>query len=538
MTFSDLLERVGSMGRFQYLHVALLAFPILGMANHNLLQIFTATTPAHHCRPPPNASEETWMPLLDPSGKPEKCLRLAHKPNSSMPNTTQVATEPCLDGWVYNTTRDTIVTEWDLVCGSAKLKEMAQSIFMAGILIGGLTLGKISDRFGRKPVLTLSFLLLATSGSSTAFSPSLPVYLVFRFLCGFSISGVTLSTVILNVEWVPTSMRAISSTTIGYFYTAGQFLLPGLAYAIPQWRWLQLTVSVPYFVFSLLTWWVPESIRWLVLSGKFSKALQTLRRVATFNGKKEEGEKLSIEELKLSLQKDIALAKAKYNILDLFRNPTLCRITVCLSLSWFSTGFAYYSLAMGVEEFGVDIYILQIIFGGVDIPSKFITILSVSYLGRHITQASTLLLAGGTILSLLVTPKDMYILRTALAVFGKGCLSSSFSCLFLYTSELYPTVIRQTGLGISNMWARVGSMMAPLVKITGEVQPFIPNIVYGTMALLGGSAAFFLPETLNRPLPENFEDLQKWCKPAKETKLELEAEKEAQKTPLKSCGPQ
>lgn len=64
---------------------------------------------------------------------------------------------------------------------------------------------------------------------------------------------------------------------------------------------------------------------------------------------------------------------------------------------------------MGVEEFGVDIYILQIIFGGVDIPSKFITILSVSYLGRHITQASTLLLAGGTILSLLVTPKGEWL---------------------------------------------------------------------------------------------------------------------------------
>lgn len=37
---------------------------------------------------------------------------------------------------------------------------------------------------------------------------------------------------------------------------------------------------------------------------------------------------------------------------------------------------------------------------------------------------------------------DLLTLRTVLAVFGKGCLSSSFSCLFLYTSELYPTVIR------------------------------------------------------------------------------------------------
>ncbi|KAL2805900.1 solute carrier family 22 member 8 isoform 1 [Daubentonia madagascariensis] len=537
MTFSEILDRVGSMGPFQFLHVAILGLPVLNMANHNLLQIFTATTPAHHCRPPPNASAGPWVLPMGPNGKPERCLRFVRPPNASLPNDTQRATEPCLDGWVYNSTRDTIVTEWDLVCNSNKMKEMAQSVFMAGILIGGLVLGDLSDRFGRRPILTSSYLLLAASSSGAAFSPTLPVYMVFRFLCGFGISGITLSTIILIVEWLPTRMRALMTTAVGYCYTIGQFLLPGLAYAIPQWRWLQLTVSIPFFIFFLSSWWTPESIRWLVLSGKSSKALKILRRVAAFNGKKEEGQRLSLEELKLNLQKEISSAKAKYTAADLFRIPVLRRMTFCLSLAWFATGFAYYSLAMGVEEFGVNIYLLQIIFGGVDVPAKFITILSLSYMGRHTTEAAALLLAGGAILTLTFVPSDMQTLKTALAVFGKGCLSSSFSCLFLYTSELYPTVIRQTGMGASNMWTRVGSMLAPLVKITGEVQPIIPNVIYGTIALLGGSAALFLPETLNRPLPETIKDLEKWSLWAKKPKQEPEAEKASQVIPLQPYGP-
>lgn len=37
---------------------------------------------------------------------------------------------------------------------------------------------------------------------------------------------------------------------------------------------------------------------------------------------------------------------------------------------------------------------------------------------------------------------ELQTVRTALAVIGKGCLSASFNCVFLYTTELYPTPIR------------------------------------------------------------------------------------------------
>lgn len=53
-------------------------------------------------------------------------------------------------------------------------------------------------------------------------------------------------------------------------------------------------------------------------------------------------------------------------------------------------------------------------------------------------------------------------------------------------------------------------MTAPLVKITAELKPFIPNVIFGSIALLGGSAALFLPETLNRPLPETIRDVENW----------------------------
>lgn len=72
-----------------------------------------------------------------------------------------------------------------------------------------------------------------------------------------------------------------------------------------------------------------------------------------------------------------------------------------------STSFAYYGLAMDLQKFGVDIYLMQVIFGAVDIPAKVVITVSMSFLGRRPSQSGALIIAGVTILFNLLVPYGM-----------------------------------------------------------------------------------------------------------------------------------
>ncbi|XP_039634047.1 solute carrier family 22 member 6 isoform X4 [Perca fluviatilis] len=422
MAFGDLLEQVGSTGRFQILHVTLLCMPVLLMASHNLLQNFVAAVPPHYCNAHTNLSQSQLSPeetLLitvpqDQIGKPQRCQRYVtpqwHLLNGSSGSGEDgdtkegldVDLQGCTDGWSYNMTdmSSTIISDWHLVCDLRSLKQMGQTVYMGGVLVGAVVFGGLSDR------------------------------------------------------------------------------------------------------------WFHESSRWLVMSNKPEQAIKNLKRVANFNGRREEGDKIDIKMLRESMTKEMSCSQGSYSVLDLFRTPTMRTMTICLSAVWFSTSFAYYGLAMDLQKFGVDIYLIQVIFGAVDIPAKVVITVSMSFIGRRPSQCGGLILAGVTILINLLVPYDKTTARTCLAVLGKGCLAASFNCCYLYSGELYPTIIRQNGMGWVSMMARIGAMVAPMVLLTGEYIPWLPGLIYGGAPILSGVAAIFLPETLGSPLPDTIEDVE------------------------------
>ncbi|KAL0156784.1 hypothetical protein M9458_048030, partial [Cirrhinus mrigala] len=97
------------------------------------------------------------------------------------------------------------------------------------------------------------------------------------------------------------------------------------------------------------------------------------------------------------------------------------------------------------------------------------------------------------------------VIVTVIAVIGKFSLAASFTIVYVYTAELYPTVVRQNGVGLNSMCARVAGILAPLIGLLDVYHPAIPMVIYGSLPFVGGALTFLLPETLNMELQDHTE---------------------------------
>uniref|UniRef100_A0A8C0MB13 Solute carrier family 22 member 12 n=1 Tax=Canis lupus familiaris TaxID=9615 RepID=A0A8C0MB13_CANLF len=434
MAFSELLDLVGGLGRFQILQMVALVVPIMWLTTQSMLENFSAAVPSHRCWVPllDNSTDQASVPgtlspkdfltvsiPLGPNHEPHQCLRFRQPqwqlldPNATATNWSEAATEPCVDGWVYDnsTFTSTIVAKWDLVCDSHALKPMAQSIYLSGMLVGAAVCGRASDR------------------------------------------------------------------------------------------------------------WLAESARWLLITGRLEQGLRELRRVAAINGKGAVEDSLTTEVLLSAMQEELSVGQAPSSLNALFCMPRLGLRTCISTLCWFAFGFTFYGLALDLQALGSNIFLLQALIGVVDIPAKIGTLLLLSRLGRRPTQAVSLVLSGLCILANTLVPYEMGALRSALAVLGLAGLGAAFTCISIFTGELFPTVLRMTAVGLGQMAARGGAILGPLVRLLGVHGHSLPLLVYGAVPVLSGLVALLLPETQSLPLPDTIQDVQNQAKKATQSTL-------------------
>ncbi|XP_071542755.1 organic cation transporter protein-like [Panulirus ornatus] len=539
--FEAVLRQVGDNGPWQWRLLVIVSYCGIFTCFHNLSAVFLAATPEHWCRVPGlqelNTTEDLrnisipWVDDGAGGGKYSSCsyydrdwstlVASGALDGNTLPDLSTNLTKEC-DHWFYDHSvyKSTVVEEWDLVCRDKYLMSMVQSTSMGGMLTGALILSELSDMFGRRTTSLLSTVGFLITAVCVTFSTNYTSFISLRFLVAAFGSGIFLPNFVILMEVVGPKGRTLMGMLYQSFYSVGILLLAAIGYFVRDWRYLQLCISVPVVLLLLYYWILPESPRWLMMKGRYQEGLKILAQAAKFNGGSLP-QQHQIDVLVARIDKERCQATATQgnvwqrflnffkNIISLLRTRNMRRRCFIMFFEWFVISMVYFGLLFSGGNINASVYILTILSGVVEIPSYIFVSWTIQKLGRRVNLCGVCVISGVALLLILTVPKELVWLNIILTTVGRFFNSAAFALVFIYSTELVPTGVRNVALGTSSVCARLGSAIAPfIVDLLGEVHYAVPSTVFGLLSLAAGLLALLLPETGKTRLPETVEEVE------------------------------
>jgi MFS family permease len=361
--------------------------------------------------------------------------------------------------------------------------------FMLGVMFGALTLGPVSDAVGRKPVMIASLIGMIGFASASSYAPALLMFAILRAFVGIFGAGLMISSFVLSSELVGPSVRGFCGNVFQSSFSVGIMGFAGMAFIIHNnWRMLSLAsalIGVPLLFIALC---VPESPRWLYANGQAVKGQAALR---SLTGAVIDSVEIHNPGLRQHLE--------RLTMLKMFKIKYFMVITQIVS--WFTNSVVYYALTLSAHQLGGNIFVSTSLSGLVELPAYFIAAILIEKVGRRMPLVISMVVAGTSCILLVFTDGNLYV-----GLLGKMCIAAGFSIIYIHTSELFPTVVRNSGVGLCSSFARVGGVVASV--FVGPSNNQWQVISLGILAISSGLLNLTLPETLNKKLPETLEDIR------------------------------
>ncbi|XP_048087268.1 solute carrier family 22 member 5-like isoform X1 [Alosa alosa] len=511
--YEEIVAFLGEWGPFQRLIYVLLSLSAIPNGYVGMAMVFLADIPPHHCRLPfLNSSSyggpgyNLSLPTEEVKGEVtlSRCRRYAEQ--GALDAGSNQSTEHCLDGWVFSKERymSTIVTEWNLVCDDAWKAPFTLTVFFFGVLAGSFCSGIISDRYGRKHTFLVTMVLQTLSSLLQSTSNSYEMFCVLYFVAGMAYVSNYCAAFVLGAELLSKSAR-MSFGILGVCscFAAGYAILPLFAYFIRSWRTLLLVLSMVGFLYIPLWWFIPESPRWLITQGRFQEAEAVIRAAAKKNGITPPADIFQLEpNADAKTTENDTGGQNKYTWLDLLRTENLRNITIMNVIIWITLTMSYYGLSFNTPNLDGDPYINCLFAASTEFAGYIFVWFTTRYAPRRFTLPFTLLVGGTVLLLITFVPEELSALTVTLAMTGKLVVTGAYAFVYFYTMELFPTVVRNMGLGVTSMAARIGSIVSPYIAYIGTYHKTAPYILMGSISLVSGVLSLSLPETKDEKLPE------------------------------------
>lgn len=415
--------------------------------------------------------------------------------------------------WVFDSTyrESSRAIEWGLVCDKRWMGALAQTIYMLGVFTGAVVLGGMADKYGRKAIFCWSGVLQLFFGVLVAFIPEYWSFLAVRFLYGiFGSAGSYITGFVLSMELVGASKRTACGVTFQAAFAGGIMLVAGWGALISDRQILQIIYGLHGLLLIPHIWIMDESPRWLWAQGRSKESVEIVERALKCNRSEQTLDKADLVS-KGKAESSKGSNEPTATTIDLFKTPNLRNKTLNVCLCWFANSIAYYGLTLSTGKLEGNPYLITAILGFVEFPSYAAVIYFLDLWGRRPLISAMMLVGGAACIIATLMPTGS-IVSTGIVITGKLFIAGSFAIIYNYSAELFPTVVRNSAMGLGSMCARLSGALTPLITLLDSFNPKIPAVIFGLVALVSGFLCFFLPETMNQPMPQTLADGEKFGK--------------------------
>jgi sugar porter (SP) family MFS transporter len=419
------------------------------------------------------------------------------------------------------------------ITASANLQAWAMSSALTGCILGAVVSGIVSDKFGRKWPLLLSAFLFTVASIGTGSAGSYTFFVIYRIVGGVGIGLASALSPMYIAEVSPAHLRgrfvALNQLTIVIGILAAQLINLLIAEKVPAgatdtfinaswngqigWRWMFYACTFPAGAFFVLTFFLPESPRWLMKAGKPEKALPTLSRIG--------GEGYAREEM-ANIQKTLDDSTEKLDFKALvnpaFRLVLVIGIVLAVFQQWcgINTVFNYAEEIFTAAGYGVSDTLFNIVItGSVNLVFTLVAMFFVDKWGRKkllvfgsvgLAVTYTLLgvayylgMKGITVLSLVVIAIAIYAMSLAPIV-------------WVILSEIFPNRIRGAAMALATfaLWIACFVLTYTFPLLNAALGAAGTFWVYAVICVTGSVFIILkLPETKGKSLEEIEKELVK-----------------------------
>lgn len=412
------------------------------------------------------------------------------------------------DTVVISGAEQTIQSLWHL---SPLVQGCVVASALCGTVVGALTGGWPTDRFGRKATLLWIGVLYIISAVGCAFSTGVEMFIAARFIGGL---GIGISTVAAPLYISEISPAAYRGRLAGMFQFnivfgilvafASNALLAGIG--PNSWRWMLGVAAFPSLVYTLLCFGLPESPRWLIgRKGDRDAGTRVLRLIEP------DAAPGKIETLVADIQaaSSVRVVSSRFWTMRL-RIPILLAILIAFFNQMSGINAVLYFAPRIFEMAGLARNAAMLQSVGIGVTNLVFTFVGLSLIDR--LGRRTLLFIGsfGYILSLGLTAWGFFSGHSALVplfifAFIAAHAVGQGTVIWVYIAEIFPNRHRAEGqtVGCSTHWICAALLTAvfPLV-----VSDFPPGCVFlffcGMMVLQLLWVTFMVVETKGVPLEQ------------------------------------